>query len=77
MHESDMWPERRWALFCSPHKNGTAEAKPFKPEKERNAWVTENPLMRQAVGQRHPVVKAQRNRWRAAWLAALKAWRQR
>lgn len=63
-HESDLWPERRWAIFCPPHKNGVVEARPFKSEKERDAWVSKNPLLRQAVGQRHPVVKALREQWR-------------
>lgn len=76
-HESDLWPERRWGVFCPPHKNGVIEAKPFKTEAERNAWVAENPLMRQAVGVRHQAVKALRGRWRAEAIKRLRAWKEK
>lgn len=62
MHESEFWPVRRWAIFIPPHARGRAEARPFKSEAERDAWVESNPSMRQAVGKRHPVVKEWRQR---------------
>jgi hypothetical protein len=62
MHESDVWPDRRWGVFMPPHKNGVIEARPFKSEKERDAWVAQNHGMRQAVGKRHSAVKAFRSR---------------
>lgn len=62
-HESDTWFSRRWAIFMPPHKSGVIEARPFRSEKERDVWVAANPNMRQAVGKRHPAVKALRAHW--------------
>jgi hypothetical protein len=60
MHE--LWQECRWGLYMPPHKNGLIEAMPFRSARERDAWVAQNPDMRQAVGKRHPAVKAFRQR---------------
>lgn len=74
-HQSDLWPERRWGIFVPPHKSGVIEAKPFMDETLRDQWVAANPLMRQAVGKRHPAVKALRQQWRAQALADLRAYK--
>jgi hypothetical protein len=57
-----LWPEVRWGLFSPPHKSGVPEARPFKSETERDAWVRANPLMRAAIGKRHVTVKAFRRK---------------
>lgn len=56
----ELWPVRRWGLYAPPHKNGKPQVWPFQSDAERAAWVAQNPAMRQAVGKRHPAVKAYR-----------------
>lgn len=66
-HESDLWPERRWAIqrFSTRAPSPdipTAQVVPFKSERERDAWVAKDPA-RYAVGKRHPLVKSLRREW--------------
>lgn len=61
-HPSDVWLDRRWAITRAPHPQGVVEAHPFRSEKARDAWVSES-RHRQAVGKRHPAVKALRQAW--------------
>jgi hypothetical protein len=48
---------KRWGLYTPPRPNGRPRAKAFASETERDEWVRQNPLLRKAVGKRHPVVK--------------------
>ena len=61
-HESDTWYGRRWAIYIEPN-TASLQARPFRSAQERDAWVAKNPRSRQAVGKRHPVVKAMRQHW--------------
>lgn len=73
-HESDLWPERRWAVATTLW---VSEAKPFASSHARDAWIKANPGARRAVGKRHPAVKALRQQWRAKALSELRAWKER
>jgi hypothetical protein len=78
-HESDLWPERRWAIQEIQKVGVRWEATVyyFRSAKERDAWVAGNVLTRVAVGKRHPLVKALRQQWRQEALSKLGEWRAR
>lgn len=66
-HESDLWPERRWAIkWYQPTLDPSVPYGVwcFKSSQERDTWIAEMPGIRQAVGKRHPAVKALRQQWR-------------
>lgn len=74
-HESDLWPERRWAIVI--YGSGAVRALPFRNTATRDAWVYENPRSRRAVGKRHPAVMSLRQRWRQEALESLAEWKAR
>lgn len=81
-HESDRWPERRWAIERFPVRiylpsDPAAQAAPFKSARERDAWVALDPVSREAVGKRHPAVKRLRQQWRQDVLKKLADWKER
>jgi hypothetical protein len=45
-----------------PHPNAIPEVHAFRTDKERDAWVSQNPKRRVAVGKRNPHVKEYRTR---------------
>lgn len=56
-------PERRWALEAQD--DGTVKVFVFAGERAREQWLKRDPTRawrRQAVGRRHPYVKAHRQR---------------
>lgn len=63
-HESDLWPERRWAVQRNDARPGVV-ALAFSNAAARDAWVKVSPTTRRAVGKRHPAVKAAEKRARA------------
>lgn len=70
-HESDLWPERRWAIDLSGLR-----AYPFRSAKERNDHVAANAMIWRAVGKRHPAVKRLRQQWRQEALTKLAEWKE-
>jgi hypothetical protein len=62
-HPSDFWPVRRWATYPASRYTTEQRAKAFMSEAERDAWVSERPAQRVAVGKRHPTVKYTRLLW--------------
>jgi hypothetical protein len=57
---SSCWFALQWPSV--PHPNAIPEVHAFRTEKERDAWVAQNPTRRGAVGKRNPQVKAFRTR---------------
>lgn len=56
---------KRWAIqwpAVPRHPQAVPDVRPFSTEKERDAWVAQNPGRREAVGVRNPYVKAWRTR---------------
>lgn len=76
-HESDLWPERRWAIADSEIGDGV-RAYTFRSEYERDHWIASDPLGdygRFAVGKRHSAVKRLRQQWRQKALRELTEWK--
>ncbi len=63
---------RKWAVQIAGHPNAVPKVYPFLATVDREQWVARNPLQRQAVGKRHPWVKAFRQENDAKWRASLR-----